>query len=101
MVIRGNKFHDMNITNNYIHHNRIGIICSLDCYNILIEGNVVEHNKDYGIFFSRNVHDSIARNNHVYNSSTGLMVSESPNNEIYNNAIEGGPHKEYICLILY
>jgi poly(beta-D-mannuronate) C5 epimerase len=82
--------HDMNITNNYIHHNRIGIICSLDCYNILIEGNVVEHNKDYGIFFSRNVHDSIARNNHVYNSSTGLMVSESPNNEIYNNTIEGG-----------
>ena len=81
--------HDMNITNNYIHHNRIGIICSLDCYNILIEGNVVEHNKDYGIFFSRNVHDSIARNNHVYNSSTGLMVSESPNNEIYNNTIEG------------
>ena len=82
--------HDMNITNNYIHHNRIGIICSLDCYNILIEGNVVEHNKDYGIFFSRNVHDSIARNNHVYNSSTGLMVSESPNNQIYNNTIEGG-----------
>ena len=59
-------------------------------YNILIEGNVLEHNKDYGIFFSRNVHDSIARNNHVYNSSIGLMVSESPNNEIYNNTIEGG-----------
>ena len=82
--------HDMNITNNWLHHNPIGVICSNRCYNILIEGNVVEHNKDYGIFFSRNVHDSIARNNHVYNSSTGLMVSESPNNEIYNNTIEGG-----------
>jgi parallel beta-helix repeat protein len=50
---------------------------------------VVEHNKDYGIFFSRNVHDSIARENHVYNSSTGVMVSESPNNQIYNNTIQG------------
>src|SRR5919107_1381784 len=81
--------HDMNITNNYIHHNRIGIICSLDCYNILIEGNEVYHNTEDGIFFSRNMHDSIARNNHVYNSTTGIMVSESPNNQIYNNTIQG------------
>jgi poly(beta-D-mannuronate) C5 epimerase len=81
--------HDMNITNNWIHHNRIGVICSLDCYNIIIEGNLVEHNTDYGIFFSRNMSDSIARNNHVYNSSTGIMMSESPNNEIHNNTIEG------------
>jgi mannuronan 5-epimerase len=80
--------YDMNITNNRVHHNRIGIICSLDCYNILIEGNVVEHNTEYGIFFSRNMHDSIARNNHVYNSTTGIMISESPNNKIYNNTIE-------------
>jgi parallel beta-helix repeat protein len=80
--------HDMNITDNYIHHNRIGIICSLDCYNILIHGNRVYHNTEYGIFFSRNMHDSIARNNHVYNSTTGIMVSESPNNQIYNNTIE-------------
>jgi poly(beta-D-mannuronate) C5 epimerase len=81
--------HDMNITNNYIHHNRIGIICSLDCYNILIEGNLAEHNSNAGIFFSRNMTDSIARNNHIYNSSTGITVSESPNNQIYNNTIEG------------
>jgi parallel beta-helix repeat protein len=81
--------HDMNIINNWLHHNPIGVICSNRCYDILIEGNVVEHNKDYGIFFSRNVHDSIARSNHVYNSSTGVMVSESPNNQIYNNTIEG------------
>jgi poly(beta-D-mannuronate) C5 epimerase len=80
--------HDMNITNNNIHHNRIGVICSLDCYNILIDGNKLDHNSEYGIFFSRNMHDSIARNNHVYNSSTGIMISESPNNEIHNNTIE-------------
>jgi poly(beta-D-mannuronate) C5 epimerase len=81
--------HDMTITNNWVHHNPLGIICSLDCYNILIEGNRVEHNIDYGIFFSRNMHDSIARNNHVYNSSIGIVVAESPNNQIYNNRIEG------------
>ena len=79
--------HDMSITNNYLHHNPIGVICSNSCYNILIEGNLVEHNTHYGIF-SRNMHDSIARNNHVYNTTIGIFVSESPNNQIYNNTIE-------------
>jgi parallel beta-helix repeat protein len=79
--------HDMNITNNWLHHNPIGAICSDRCYNILIEGNLVEHNTDYGIFFSRNMHDSIARNNLIYNASTGIMISESPNNQIYDNII--------------
>ncbi len=81
--------HDMNITNNWLHHNPIGVICSDDCYNILIERNVVHHNTDSGIFFSRGMYDSIARNNHVYNTSTGILVSESPNNQIYNNMIYG------------
>src|SRR5215216_5951426 len=80
--------HDMSITNNWLHHNPIGVICSDRCYDILIEGNLVEHNTDYGIFFSRNMHDSIARNNHVYNTTSGITVSESPNNQIYNNTIE-------------
>ncbi|MDQ3806925.1 MAG: right-handed parallel beta-helix repeat-containing protein, partial [Thermoproteota archaeon] len=80
--------HNMSITNNYLHHNPIGAICSDRCYNILIEGNRVEHNKDYGIFFSRNTHDSIARNNQIYNATIGIMVSESPNNQIYDNTIE-------------
>jgi parallel beta-helix repeat protein len=81
--------HDMSITNNWLHHNPIGAICSDRCYNILIEGNLVEHNTDHGIFFSRNMYDSIARNNHVSNTSSGITVSESPNNQIYNNTIEG------------
>src|ERR687891_565022 len=79
----------MNITNNYLHHNPIGAICSDRCYNILIEGNLVEHNTDHGIFFSRNMYDSIARNNHVSNTTSGITVSESPNNQIYDNTIEG------------
>src|SRR5215218_64250 len=40
--------HDMNITNNWLHHNPIGAICSDQCSNILIEGNLVEHNRDHG-----------------------------------------------------
>ena len=81
--------YDMNITNNWLHHNPIGAICSDDCYNVLIEGNLAEHNSNAGIFLSRNMTDSIARNNNVYNSSTGILVSESSNNQIYNNTIEG------------
>jgi parallel beta-helix repeat protein len=80
--------HDMNITNNYLHHNRYGAICSDDCYNILIEGNIAYHNTDGGIVFSRNMTNSIARNNHIYNATTAISLSESPNNQIYNNTIE-------------
>src|SRR5215212_3893685 len=81
--------HDMAITNNWLHHNPIGAICSDRCSNILIEGNRAEHNSKAGIFFSRNMHDSIARNNYIYNTTTGIIVSESPNNQIYDNTIEG------------
>ena len=80
--------HDMNITNNWVHHNPIGIICSVNCSNILIEGNKVENNIRAGIFFSRNMSDSIARNNQIYNATSGIIVSESPNNQIYDNTIE-------------
>ena len=102
IVVDGNEYHhnikyaldphtgtyNMNITNNWLHHNPIGAICSVNCSNILVEGNVIHHNTDYGIFFSRNMSDSIARNNQIYNATTGIMVSESPNNQIYNNTIE-------------
>ncbi len=80
--------HDMNITNNYVHHNRIGIICSVNCTNMLIEGNKVENNIRAGIFFSRNMTDSIARNNHIYNATSGIIVSESRKNQVYDNTIE-------------
>jgi mannuronan 5-epimerase len=82
------KSHDMNITNNWVHHNRIGIICSVNCTNMLIEGNIVEDNVRAGIFFSRNMNDSIARDNYVKNATSGIIISESPNNQVYNNTIE-------------
>ena len=80
--------HDVNITNNWVHHNSIGIICSVNCTNILIEGNKVENNIRAGIFFSRNMTDSIVRNNQIYNATSGIIVSESSNNQIYNNTVE-------------
>ena len=81
--------HDMNITNNWVHHNSIGIICSVNCTNILIQGNKVENNVRAGIFFSRNMTDSVAKDNQVHNATSGIIVSESPNNQVYNNTIEG------------
>src|SRR5918994_5937707 len=80
--------HDINITNNWIHHNSIGIICSLNCHHILIEGNKEENNIRAGIYFSRNMSDSVARNNQIYNATSGIIVSESSNNQIHNNTIE-------------
>jgi parallel beta-helix repeat protein len=80
--------HDMTIRINTVHDNgSIGIICSLDCYNITIENNVVYNNTKMGIMFSRNMTDSIARNNNVSNEDRGIVVSESSNNEIYNNTV--------------
>jgi mannuronan 5-epimerase len=80
--------HDMIIRNNTVHDNgSIGIICSLDCYHITIENNVVYNNTKAGIMFSRNMFDSIARNNVISNQEQAIFISQSHDNEIYNNTI--------------
>jgi mannuronan 5-epimerase len=80
--------HDMIIRNNVVYDNNgSGIICSLNCYNILIENNKVHDNAENGIDFSRNMYNSIARNNIVYNEPSGVFVSQSHDNQIYNNTI--------------
>src|SRR5205823_6505307 len=81
--------HAMIIRNNTVYDNKggSGIICSLNCYNILIENNKVHDNAGDGIDFSRNMYNSIARNNIVYNEHIGVTVSQSHNNQIYNNTI--------------
>jgi poly(beta-D-mannuronate) C5 epimerase len=80
--------HDMVIRNNTVNGNGgIGIICSLDCYNIEIEDNVVYNNTKMGIMFSRSMTDSIARNNDISNEDRGMVISESTNNEIYDNKV--------------
>jgi parallel beta-helix repeat protein len=85
--------HNMIIRKNAIHDNgQFGIICSLNCNNITIENNLVYHdgnkNTGAGIMFSRNMVNSIARNNIVHDeAASGISISESHNNQIYNNTI--------------
>ena len=80
--------HDMIIRNNTLHdHGAQGIICSLDCNNITIEGNRVSHSDGSGIMFSRNMTNSVARNNIVHDESKCIFLSQSRYNEIYNNTI--------------
>jgi parallel beta-helix repeat protein len=78
----------MVIRNNVVHDNGgIGIICSLNCYNIMIENNKTYNNTKMGIMFSRNMYDSVARNNIVAREEKGIVISESHNNQIYNNHV--------------
>jgi mannuronan 5-epimerase len=89
-----NRTHDIIIRNNIVHDNgEEGIICSLDCYNIIIENNEVYNNTQAGIMFSRNMTDSIARNNNVHDETKGIFLSESNNNQIYNNIISNSKDK--------
>ncbi len=44
--------HDMKITNNWVHNNPIGPICSDRCWDILIEGNLIQDTTNAAIFFS-------------------------------------------------
>ena len=80
--------HDLVIRNNTAYNNGgIGIICSLDCYNITMENNRVYNNVVAGMMFSRNTYDSVIRNNNISHESTGISISESRNNKIYNNTL--------------
>lgn len=80
--------HDMLIKNNTVHdHGAMGIICSLDCYNITIEDNEVYNSAGSGIMFSRNMYDSVARNNDVHDEVKCIFLSQSHNNEVYDNTI--------------
>src|SRR5215207_8685346 len=93
--------HDMNITNNWIHNNPIGPICSDRCWDILIEGNLIQDTTNAAIFFSRNMTDSIATNNQIYNNivegatEQGILLfnpdipddGSTEGNTVYNNVI--------------
>ncbi|MEW6603317.1 MAG: right-handed parallel beta-helix repeat-containing protein [Thermoproteota archaeon] len=79
--------HNMTISNNIVHNNPIGLVCSLDCYDITFEGNTIYNNSGAGIFFSRNTHDSVARYNTIYDQPVGVAFSESSNNQVYGNNI--------------
>ena len=80
--------HDMVIRNNKVHnHGAMGIICSVDCYNIVIDSNEVYRSAGSGIMFSRNMYDSVAKNNNVHDEDKCIFVSQSINNKVYGNNV--------------
>jgi parallel beta-helix repeat protein len=84
--------HDTIIRDNIVHDNgKMGIICSQRCRNITIEDNDVYNNVGSGISLSIDMQNSIVRNNHVYNQDedgeNGISISESDNNQIYDNKV--------------
>jgi mannuronan 5-epimerase len=90
--------HDMIFRNYTVHDNGgIGVMRSLDCYHITIENNKIYNNVKRGIMFSRNMSDSIARNNVISNEENAITISESHNNEIYNSTISALLHDLLCC----
>ena len=66
------------------------VVCSKDCYNILIEGNEVHNNLDghRGIAFSKNSDHSIARNNYVHDQDICIGLNRlSDYNKVQNNTL--------------
>ncbi|MGI9011920.1 MAG: right-handed parallel beta-helix repeat-containing protein [Nitrososphaeraceae archaeon] len=94
--------HHMVILNNTVYDNfNAGIICSANCYNILIEGNIVYNNGHgdnmRGIAVSRNVTDSIIRNNIVFNEDKCVSIGRnSYDNKIYENILSTCIYGVYI-----
>ena len=74
----------------------MGIICSLDCYNVLIENNIVSNSAGSGIMFSRNMTHSIARNNYVHDEDQCIFVSQSHDNKVYNNTVDDCGNSIYL-----
>jgi mannuronan 5-epimerase len=85
MIIRNNNVHDNGAQE---------IICSLNCYDVLIENNQIYNNGGAGIMFSRNMSNSVARNNIIFNEDKGILISRS----YYNNAISDS---QYMGLMWY
>jgi parallel beta-helix repeat protein len=83
--------HDFTIINNVVYKNNAsGIICSKDCYNLLIEGNDVYNNSGAGrgIAFSISTTNSVAKNNYVHDQPKCISFNrESNHNAVYNNTI--------------
>jgi parallel beta-helix repeat protein len=132
MIIENNNFHDnylygidphtgthdIVIRSNRVHHNNAtAVVCSKDCYNILIEGNEVYNNLDghRGIAYSINSDHSIIQNNYVHdqdiciglnrlsdynkvsnntlsNCNVGIDLTDTSNNIISDNNIKGTKH---------
>jgi parallel beta-helix repeat protein len=53
----------------------------------LFEDNQIHNNDKIGILLSRNLTDTVVRNNNISQTRAGISVSESHDNAIYNNTV--------------
>ena len=88
----------LTVAGNYVHHNKgPGLWTDIDNIYTLYEQNRVEDNTHQGIFHEIS-YDAVIRNNTLrgngygrtgYGGSPAIMVSASPNVEVYGNDITG------------
>jgi parallel beta-helix repeat protein len=87
------------VRNNYVHHNHgMGLWTDIDNINTLYEGNRAEDNDNCGIFhevsYAAIIRNNTARRNGFgagvgWMDGAGILVSSSPNVEVYGNTISG------------
>jgi len=95
----GTKFvrsHDLIIRGNHSHHNTgPGLWTDGSNMRVLYEDNLVEDNKDAGIFHEIS-YDAVIRNNTVLRNGhghkawmygAGILIAHSPNVEVYGNTV--------------
>ena len=86
---------DSNTNNIDILENRIfennfhAIVCKKDCNNIKIKNNILENNIGIGILLERNSSINYVESNNIRSNTMGMMVSESPENDIITNNFVG------------
>ena len=97
VVLRGNHVHD-NIGR--------GLWCDIDCRNVLYENNVVEGNRDTGIFheisFNAVIRDNVVRRNGMDRTwfwGADISLAASQDVEVYGNTITVRPGGCGIMLI--
>lgn len=62
--------------------------CTHNRYNVTIENNTVFNSAGSGFMFSRDIYNSLARDYIVHNESKCAFMSQSRDNEIYNNRVD-------------
>lgn len=93
---------------NHVHDNDgPGLWCDIDCRNVLYEGNLVERNRDIGIFheisFEAVIRDNVLRHNGLGDRgwfwASDIVIAASENVEVSGNAVLVAPGRCGIVLI--
>jgi parallel beta-helix repeat protein len=81
---------NIDILENRIYENNFhAIVCKKDCNNIKIKNNILENNIGIGILFEKNSSINYVESNNIRSNTMGMMVAESPDNDIIMNNFVG------------